>query len=169
MQGITAPARLVVAAWLALAFLVVGALSAEAAGYLKFEGIDGESKDKDHKDWIDVLSIDWGASKPSATAPGERLMQPKMGAGSVTVTKRLDNASPALARRKKFNRKTGKVILHAPNPRGGFLKYELKNVMITSVSTAGTGAAATETISLNYQEIRIIPARMQLKPKPERK
>ncbi|MBW2092594.1 MAG: type VI secretion system tube protein Hcp [Deltaproteobacteria bacterium] len=27
------------------------------AAYIKFDGVDGESQDKDHKDWIDVLSF----------------------------------------------------------------------------------------------------------------
>ena len=36
------------------------------AGFIKFDGVDGESVDKDHKGWSDLLSI----SETSATTSG---------------------------------------------------------------------------------------------------
>ena len=41
------------------------------AAFLKFDGVDGESKDKDHKCWIDVLSLDNGVHKPGGGATGQ--------------------------------------------------------------------------------------------------
>ncbi len=49
--------------------------SAQAAGYLKFGDIKGESTDAaddKHKDWIDVLSIDWGSHQPGSGAAAGR-------------------------------------------------------------------------------------------------
>ena len=41
------------------------------AAFMKFDGVDGESKDKDHKTWIDVLSLDKGVHKPGGGATGQ--------------------------------------------------------------------------------------------------
>lgn len=34
------------------------------AGYLKYDGVDGESRDKDHKDWINLLSVSQSITRP---------------------------------------------------------------------------------------------------------
>jgi type VI secretion system secreted protein Hcp len=36
--------------------------------FIKFDGVDGECADKDHKAWSDVLSFSWGLSKAGAGA-----------------------------------------------------------------------------------------------------
>ena len=41
------------------------------AAYIKFDGVDGESKDSNHDKWIDVLSVDWGSNKPGGGATGQ--------------------------------------------------------------------------------------------------
>ena len=41
--------------------LVLTPLLAHSAAYLKFDGVDGESKDKDHKGWIDIDSMSYRA------------------------------------------------------------------------------------------------------------
>ena len=54
-----------------LLILLICTSSAQAADYfLKIEGIDGESKSKGHDKWIDVISIDWGMSKPGRVLIG---------------------------------------------------------------------------------------------------
>lgn len=179
MQGTRKAARILFAGLLAIGVLAFEAPPAEAAGFLKFDGIDGEATDKNHDKWIDVISIDWGAAKPSTSATGERLMRPEYGAGgppgsgpgTLTITKRVDRASPALSRRKQKKRRMEKVIVDAKGggARATYIKYELTNVMITSYTTSGSGANMTETITLNYQKIRAIPARARLQLKPKRK
>ena len=39
--------------------LVLTPLLANGAAFLKFDGVDGESKDKDHKGWIDIESMSY--------------------------------------------------------------------------------------------------------------
>ena len=166
MQGIEKAARILFAGLLAIGILAIEAPAAEAAGYLKFEGVKGESTDKDHQDWIDVLSVRWDTQKPATSATGERVMRPRMGAGSVTITKRVDKASPVLMRRNSSGRHIDKVVIDATygGARATYMKYELKDVRITSYTTAGADERMTETITLNYQKIRFIPSRMQRKP-----
>ena len=52
-----------------LAFaVIIGAAPAQAGSsdyFLKLEGVDGESKDKGHKEEIEILSYSWGASRVS--------------------------------------------------------------------------------------------------------
>ncbi|MGQ3673891.1 type VI secretion system tube protein Hcp, partial [Xanthobacter sp. TB0139] len=38
--------------------------------YLKFDGIDGEATQDDHKKWIDVLSLSWGVGRGISTVSG---------------------------------------------------------------------------------------------------
>lgn len=34
------------------------------AGYLKYDGVDGESRDAQHKDWINLLSVSSSITRP---------------------------------------------------------------------------------------------------------
>ena len=43
--------------FLLLPLLMFAQVLAHGAAYLKFDGVDGESKDKDHKGWIDLSSV----------------------------------------------------------------------------------------------------------------
>ena len=88
-----------------------------------------------------------------------------MRAGTVTITKRVDKASPVLMQRNAGGKHMKKVIVDSNygGSRATYLKYELTNVRITSYATSGSGAAMTETITLTYQKIRLIPSRVQRK------
>ena len=167
MQGIKIAARIFFAGLLAIGILAIEAPAAGAAGFLKFEGVKGEATDKDHQDWIDVIAVNWGATRSTTTGSGVRLKQPRMRAGTVTVTRRVDKASPVLMRRNSSGKHMAKVIIDSSygGARATYLKYELQNVRITSYATSGSGANMTETITLSYQKIRAIPARARLKPK----
>ena len=39
--------------------------------FIKFDGMDGESKDKDHDTWSDVLSMSWGVHKAGGGSTGQ--------------------------------------------------------------------------------------------------
>lgn len=81
----------------ALTFLLAAALSmpAMSAAYLKFDGVDGESTDKDHKQWIEVMSVSQGITSRDAASglpTGKRQHKP------ITITKPIDKSSPLLAK-----------------------------------------------------------------------
>ena len=155
------------AGFLAIGILAWQAPGVEAAGYLKFEGVKGESQDKEHNDWIDVISVDWGATRSTVTRSGTRLRQPKLEAGTVTITKRVDKASPGLMMRNASGKPMKTVVIESNygGARATYLKYELTNVMVTSLTTAGSGARMTETITLSYKKIRAIPIPARLRKK----
>lgn len=71
--------------------LSLAPVSSEAAAYIKFDGIDGESTNKDHKGWIEIESFSWGVSRPSS---GEGANQTT--AKELLVSKELDKSSTRL-------------------------------------------------------------------------
>ncbi len=135
-------------------FLLIGsgfAISdAYGAGYIKFDGIDGESTDKDHKDWIILLSFSQGTEmqEDSATTRGQYEVS------DIIVVKELDKSSPKLAESIAMGKVFPKVEIHLDSGKETFYMYELTNVMITSYSISGTGNdIPTEEFSLNYEKI----------------
>lgn len=129
---------------------ILGALTAllvatnvSAAGYIKFEGIDGEAMDKDHKGWSDILSVSGLASPRDAAsgmATGKRQHKP------ITITKRVDQATPALAQwHQDSNQKPRRVEIL----QGGTTTV-LEGVRVLSVERSGD----TEIVSLSYQSAR---------------
>lgn len=129
--------------------------------YIKFDGIDGESKDKAHQKWSDLLSMSWGVHKASGGATGQTRRRGVATVEDVSITKQVDKSSPKLAEAVL----SGKIFpqVHIENTatysgaRATFLKYDLKNVAVTShsVNMAGGGdAIPLETMSLNFEEVK---------------
>ncbi|MGI9244613.1 MAG: Hcp family type VI secretion system effector [Verrucomicrobiales bacterium] len=132
-----------------------------AAAFAKYDGVDGESSDRNHDKWIDVLSTDWGMDRPGSSGASRRR-------GDVVVrdfvlTMAYDKASPKLAEKCLKGEVIPKLEIEMTANYGGsratYLKYELKNVMITSfqVSASGNDGAdpPTVVISNNFEEIKV--------------
>ena len=67
------------------------------AGYIKFDGIEGESKDKDHKAWIDILSFGQAVHQPGGSATGATRRRGDVILEDITCAKLLDKSSPKIA------------------------------------------------------------------------
>ena len=100
--------------------------------FLKIAGIDGESTDKGHEGWIEVLSFSWGVhnTSPSATGGGGGVS-----AEDFTFTHKVDKATPNLM----LACATGKHIPNAQltvrkSDKTEFLKIKLTDCFITSVA-----------------------------------
>jgi type VI secretion system secreted protein Hcp len=129
--------------------------------FIKFDGVDGEAQDKDHKSWSDILAFSWGIHKAGAGATGQTRRRGVATVEDVVVTKEYDKSSVKLAESVLSGKIFPKVEIHNTatfgDARATFLKYELKNVMVSShnVSAAGGGdAVPTETLSLNFEEVK---------------
>lgn len=130
--------------------------------FIKFDGVDGECNDKDHKSWSDLLSFSWGLNKAGAGATGQTRRRGVVTVQDVVASKEYDKASPKLAESVCTGKVFPKVEIHdtttyGEGNRAVFLKYELKNVMVSSfhVNAAGGGdAVPVETISLNFEEVK---------------
>ena len=129
--------------------------------FIKFDGVDGEAKDKDHKQWSDLLSMSWGVHKAGGGATGQSRRRGVATVDDVVITKELDKSSPKLAEAVLSGKVFPKVEIHNTatygEGRATFLKYELKNVAVTShnISAAGGGDAVPhEGMSLNFEEVK---------------
>ena len=126
--------------------------------FLKIEGVEGESKDKDHGKEIDVLSLLWSnAVQSPRTGGGAEKSSPS---DLLSVTKYVDKATPKLFE----SLATGKHIAEAKlvvRKAGGspveYLKYTLKDIMVSSYSTGGSGGEdrPTESVSFSYGKVEV--------------
>ncbi|PAY17637.1 type VI secretion system tube protein Hcp [Rhodopirellula sp. SM50] len=129
--------------------------------FLDIKGeIKGESQDSKHKDEIDVLAWSWGMSQSGSFHVGGGGGAGKANFQDISVTKWIDTASPILmlycANGDHFDnatlvvRKAGKLPLE-------YLTIKMKNVLVTSVSTGGSGGEdrLTENVTLNFRDVKV--------------
>ncbi len=106
-------------------------LPALSAGFIKFDGVDGESRDKNHKGWIEVSSVSQGMAPRDAAsglATGKRQHKP------VTITKSIDKASPVLAKALA----SGTALSNVRIEVDGHVTV-LKSAQVTAIETDGKG------------------------------
>ena len=80
--------------------------------FIKFDGVDGEAKDKDHKQWSDLLSMSWGVHKAGGGATGQTRRRGVATVDDVNITKELDKSSPKLAEAVLTGKVFPKVEIH---------------------------------------------------------
>jgi type VI secretion system secreted protein Hcp len=127
---------------------------AYGAAYIKFEGVDGEATDKDHKGWSDLLSFSeistTGDDSATSRTSGDTTL------GDVVIVKELDKASPKLAEAIVMGKVFPTVLINlcSDGESDCYLSYELLNVMITSYSISGDAdVRPTEEFSLNFEKM----------------
>lgn len=128
--------------------------------FIKIEGVDGESQDDVHGGEIDVLSWSWGMSNAGTSHMGGGGGAGKVNVQDLTFTKYVDKATPTLMlhccngkhipEAKLVMRKAGEDPLE-------YLMVTMTDILVTSVSTGGSGAMdrLTETVSLNFAEVGV--------------
>jgi len=126
---------------------------AYGAGFIKFDGIDGESTDKDHKGWIDLMSISENPSIASESTTARTRGETTL--GDVVVVKELDKSSPKLAESILMGKVFPKVEIHLTSSAGTiYHTYELTNVMIINYSISGDAdQLPMEEFSLNFEKL----------------
>lgn len=129
--------------------------------FLQITGVEGESTDAKHKDWLDVDSWSWGETQAGAGFGGGG-----GGAGKVTMqdfhfVTRMSKASPALflacasgqhfKEAKLVGRKAGKG-------QQEFLTWTFSDLLVSGYQTGGSEAGEllpVDQVSLNFAKIRI--------------
>ncbi|WP_193213611.1 Hcp family type VI secretion system effector [Luteolibacter marinus] len=142
---------------LAATALIAATPSADAAAYIKFDGIDGECADKEHKDWIIIQSFGTGmGSEPSATG-GPAAVKPLQFKVEVPTERSSPKLMEAVCRGKVFPSVIVELTRDAADGQQTYYRYELKNVLISSYSVSGAAdAKPMEQLALNYTEIKVI-------------
>ncbi len=129
--------------------------------YMKMDGISGSVTDRNYKDWIEVHDIEFCGVSQRVNSPIGR-QQDRISThpafGDFSIVKSVDTSTIDLL----SNVATGQVIPNVEidyvttgNPNYTFLKYKLKNVLITHYSNRESSGQhmPIEEISLNYESI----------------
>jgi type VI secretion system secreted protein Hcp len=132
------------------------------AAYIKFDGVDGEAKDKDHKGWSDLASFSQPIHKPGQ-GTGATRRRGDVVLEDLVCVKELDKASPKLAESICNGKVFPKVEIHLTASytdagRVTYYAYELKNVQVVNYVVSGSGQSdqvPMEEFSLNFEEIKV--------------
>lgn len=129
--------------------------------FMKIAGIDGESADDTHKNWIDLSSYSCGVSQSvsAASATGGRTVG-KADFQDFTVVKVIDSATSDLNKHCADGTHVGTVEVDVcvitNNETHVLMKYTMEDCIVSSVSVGGMegdGGRPTETVTLNYGTI----------------
>jgi type VI secretion system Hcp family effector len=153
---------------LGICFLTGGIVNAYAGGFVRFEGIDGESVVEGYENWSEFLSVVQEivpAERPSAVVTKVN-QAPQF--KEISVIKVLDKASPKIAQLALRLQVIPRVEIEWTRNINGveqpYYTYRLTNAVVTEYSSKGFGNtdldSATdgqikEKISLDFQEIRV--------------
>lgn len=127
--------------------------------YIKFDGVEGESLQADHKTWVEVLSWSWGVSATTTVAKvGGGTAVGKPVPNDITITHQYDKASPVLAKKIVTGTHFPTVTLSACKTVGEgqkeYLSITMKSVYITSVSmSGGSDGAVLENVTMVFNNI----------------
>ena len=127
---------------------------------IKIEGVDGESVIQDHEDEIDVLAWSWGMSQSGSMHVGGGAGSGKVNIQDVSLTKYVDKASPSLMRaccNGEHLTEATLTIRKAGKDALDYLKIKMSPVLVTSLSTGGSGGEdrLTENVSLNFAKVEV--------------
>jgi len=128
--------------------------------FMKIATVDGESKDKSHGKEIDVLAWSWGMSNSGSAHVGGGAGAGKVNVQDLSFTKWVDSATPVLALAccdgKHFGDAT-LVVRKAGEKPVEYIKIKMEEVMITSLSTGGSGGEdrLTENVTLNFAKVSL--------------
>ena len=133
------------------------------AAFIKYHGIEGESDDKNHIEWTDVLSLDWGIQMryPGLAGQSRRRSAPEV--EDLVLTMAYEKAAPKLQEKCLRGEVIPKLEIEFTATYGGarttYLRYELKNVIITSFQTNASGideaGPPTVVIGNNFEEVKV--------------
>ena len=127
--------------------------------FLKLDDVKGESKDSKHKEEIDVLAWSWGLSQSGSAHQGGGGGAGKVAVQDISLTKHTDKASPNLLKfccSGKHFKEAVLTVRKAGEKPVEYLKITMEQVLISSVSTGGSGGEdrLTENVSLNFAKFK---------------
>lgn len=133
--------------------------------FLALEGvksgpIKGESYDKDHKDEIDVLSWSWGASQTGTMHLGGGGGGGKVNYQDLTITTYYEKSTNTLLKLCATGEHIKKGLLTVRKAGGEaeeYIKFEIKDALVSSISTGGSGGEErlTVNISVNFRQFEV--------------
>ncbi|SRR5690606_29207389 len=126
--------------------------------FMVIDDIKGESRDKTYKDKIDVLAWSWGVSNSGSFHMGGGGGAGKANVQDLSFTKYVDTSSADLqlsCMNGKHYDKAKLIVRKAGEKPLEYIIIELEEVMVTSISTGGSGGEdrLTENVTLNFSKV----------------
>ena len=142
-----------------IGFAAACALSQGAAAatdmFGKFSGIDGESIQKGHEKWIEILSYSWGATNGGPFPPGN------VEFADFSLTKLYDSSSPPLLLSLAQGKHLDEALFEFTKTTGSatpevYLTYEFSDVLLTSYGVGGSsgGGSPSESWSFSFAKVQ---------------
>jgi type VI secretion system secreted protein Hcp len=129
--------------------------------YLKLDKVDGESIDAGHAKEIDLLSANFGASQTGTSHAGGGAGIGKVSIQDMTLTKKVDRASPLLFSLccKGQHIETATLTVRKAGGKAPleYMKINLEKVFITGFLQTGSDGQEelTEQITLNFKKVKL--------------
>ncbi len=132
--------------------------------FLKIEGVPGESTDDKHKDWIEILSFNYGVTQRASgsASTGGGASAERANFADFTVVKALDKATPKIFEACATGKHIPTVTLELCRAGGDkvkYMEYKLSNVIISSSRPGGSSQGGEtlplEELSFNYGKIEL--------------
>jgi len=128
--------------------------------FLKLDGVAGESRDSSHKGEIDILAWSWGMSNSGTGHGGGGSGAGKVNVQDLSITKYIDKSSPSLflySANGKHVANGTLVVRKAGEKPLEYLKITMTEILVTSVSTGGSGGEdrLTENVTLNFSKVKV--------------
>jgi type VI secretion system secreted protein Hcp len=128
--------------------------------FLKLGDIKGESKDKTHKDEIELLAWNLAVTQTGSAGRGGGSGTGKVEMGDISFTKNIDKSSTKLfisCAKGDHIPKAEMAMRKAGGEQKEYLKISLDDVMVSSYSTSGAsgGESPMENVSLTFGKISI--------------
>src|SRR5262245_20563543 len=127
--------------------------------FFTLKGVKGDAQAKGFEDTITVLAWSWGMSQTGTTHVGTGGGAGKVNVQDLSITKYVDKASPTLMHAcctgKHFEDATLSVR-KAGGEQLVYLKIDIKDIIITSLSTGGSGGEdrLTENVTFNFASVK---------------
>ena len=138
-------------------FMVVWGTNLQAAWFMKFDGVDGESTAVGHEGEVEIDAISWGVVNTPVVGTGGT---GKAVAQDLAFATRMSKASPQLMLACCTGQHIPTVTLVAERSSAGgaparYLKITLTDVIVSSYQTGGSSGdvVPTDQISLNFSKI----------------
>lgn len=129
--------------------------------FIKIGDVKGESKDKTHAEEIDVLAWSWGMSQSGSMHMGGGGGAGKVNVQDLSFTKYIDKSTPNLMMACSSGKHYPQAKLTIRKAGGEnqveYLIITLKEVLVSSVSTGGSGGEdrLTENVTLNFAQVQV--------------
>ena len=128
--------------------------------YFQIEGIQGDATQQDHKNWMDIQSMNWNVARNINTLAGaaanREASEPAV--SEVTLTKISDSSTTKLFQESCTGR-TGKTatihLVTTGNPGDVYIEYKLYNTLIASYNVGSSGDRPNESITLNFTKMDV--------------